>query len=616
MGADGVTCFPKPHGVDKGSEGTELRTLKTKPGVFRFTETSEEVYECPWPKNCLGGSVLNGTTCITGAWGPLCFACAGGYHLAKVADGQNSMGEKDDHRCVSCSDMRHGWTGLIVIGTLAIVGAGVAYSLKDRLAQSYKDHKSRIKHTLELLTAVFVTMQAIIILKSNHTALGGQEVTAPYSRFLDMMNFMTLDAIEFVPFACVYDGGFDHFDALLLESLVPLALLAAAMALELGLHIAAEVKKQRPNSMSGRIAQRTSLQMEKAKAHPIFSNFMMLLFLVLPVIAKRVCQSFRCVDFDGGDNEEHVYLAIDMSIDCLSVRYKTLVVFGAVMIIVYPIGGPSILFVMLWRQRHRLYPPTLRTSGGGKALEAQVIDERRESGITQDAPITEFAMIYKPKFYWWEAYNMLRRLMLTCAASLFSSLGETTVFVIFVSVVTLVIEREARPHVSLFLSGFTYCMLWQILIFVLFMLLLDARITGHLGNVAISSLLMGANVLIMLVVILQAKVAHVNKLKTMASTLRLVEAAKLRRSTMATLRRATAAVKRKTGEGVEMSDRGQARSSFVNPLFKKPARASTTGALEVEGAVAVEEVEVVATSAQRAAATGSAAAAAAPADEP
>lgn len=93
------------------------------------------------------------------------------------------------------------------------------------------------------------------------------------------------------------------------------------------------------------------------------------------------------------------------------------------------------------------------------------------------------------RFYWWEPYNMMRRLALTCGATLCNSLGETTVFVIFVSVVTLVIEREARPHISLFLSGFTYCMLWQILLFVLFMLLLDAEITGKLGNIVISSLL-------------------------------------------------------------------------------------------------------------------------------
>ena len=58
--------------------------------------------------------------------------------------------------------------------------------------------------------------------------------------------------------------------------------------------------------------------------------------------------------------------------------------------------------------------------------------------------------------------------------------------------------------------------MWQILLFVLFMLLLDAEITGEIGNVAISSLLMGANILIMLVVVLQSKVAHIDNRKVSA----------------------------------------------------------------------------------------------------
>ena len=28
---------------------------------------------------------------------------------------------------------------------------------------------------------------------------------------------------------------------------------------------------------------------------------MIMLFLILPVISKRVCQSFRCISFDAGD---------------------------------------------------------------------------------------------------------------------------------------------------------------------------------------------------------------------------------------------------------------------------------------------------------------------------
>lgn len=32
-----------------------------------------------------------------------------------------------------------------------------------------------------------------------------------------MISFMTLDVVQLVPFNCVYESSFDHFDALLLE---------------------------------------------------------------------------------------------------------------------------------------------------------------------------------------------------------------------------------------------------------------------------------------------------------------------------------------------------------------------------------------------------------------
>ena len=109
-----------------------------------------------------------------------------------------------------------------------------------------------------------------------------------------------------------------------------------------------------------------------------------------------MCQSFRCIDFDGGYDETHRYLAVDMAIDCLSFRYRVMTGFAAVMVAIYPLGAPLVLFVMLWKQRHRLYPPVLRELGT-QPLEAQVIDERRRSGILEDEPITEFAMIFKPR---------------------------------------------------------------------------------------------------------------------------------------------------------------------------------------------------------------------------
>ena len=58
--------------------------------------------------------------------------------------------------------------------------------------------------------------------------MGGREIPDPYFTVLGSMSFMTLSAVEFVPVGCMYSRTFDHCDALLLESLVPLGLLLIA----------------------------------------------------------------------------------------------------------------------------------------------------------------------------------------------------------------------------------------------------------------------------------------------------------------------------------------------------------------------------------------------------
>ena len=66
---------------------------------------------------------------------------------------------------------------------------------------------------------------------------------------------------------------------------------------------------------------------------------------------------------------------------------------------------------------------------------------------------------------------MVRRLLLTCATLLFQTLAQATCWVVFVAIVTLVIEQETKAYINPFLSAFTNVCCYQILLFVLFQLL-------------------------------------------------------------------------------------------------------------------------------------------------
>ena len=66
----------------------------------------------------------------------------------------------------------------------------------------------------------------------------------------------------------------------------------------------------------------------------VLSTWLTLIFLVLPVISRVVCQSFRCASYDGGDDVEHHFLSVDSSIDCSSDRYNSMFAFALIMMIV------------------------------------------------------------------------------------------------------------------------------------------------------------------------------------------------------------------------------------------------------------------------------------------
>ena len=105
-------------------------------------------------------------------------------------------------------------------------------------------------------------------------------------------------------------------------------------------------------------------------------------------------------------------------------------------VLVYPIGLPVVLYFMLWRHRKLLNPPACST---GVVTEVEVITKLKQNPLDDKAPICYFAKLYRPRYWWYEPVNMSRRLALTCGSALFN-LGETTILILVIAIVTLVAE--------------------------------------------------------------------------------------------------------------------------------------------------------------------------------
>ena len=71
----------------------------------------------------------------------------------------------------------------------------------------------------------------------------------------------------------------------------------------------------------------------------------------------------------------------------------------------YPVGVPAMLYIWLWSFRRRLDPP-------GEQAE-HVKEARKHDQVLIDAPITNLAVCFEPRWWWAECFLLSRRLILT-----------------------------------------------------------------------------------------------------------------------------------------------------------------------------------------------------------
>ena len=311
-----------PDGVDCSQPGTTVEGMVLTQGTFKFSAESEEVYACPYEANCQIGGVLTGEAlCNPGSGGPLCSICDGDYYLDQLASATGSG-------CVACSN---GWwlAPLLTLLLLCVVGAGLFVYRKSLASWYAKVFLSKLSLKFVQL---MIALQIICTLKSNHESVGGKGMAEPYASYIAVTSAVNLDFTRLLPFSCLSNQRFDHMDALLAITMAPAGALVVCVAfVQFGVHDA---------------ARRATLQ----------SNFTHIMLLAYMTISRQICQSFRCREFDDGGAGVRA-LDADMSIDCDAERYRGMVAYAVLALLVYSIGIPCALFCKLFVWRQDLNPP-------------------------------------------------------------------------------------------------------------------------------------------------------------------------------------------------------------------------------------------------------------------
>jgi hypothetical protein len=58
------------------------------------------------------------------------------------------------------------------------------------------------------------------------------------------------------------------------------------------------------------------------RPHSPLTLFVVVTRFVLAAVARTICEGFRCVEYDAGDDDKVHYLLVDLSVDCDSQAYK------------------------------------------------------------------------------------------------------------------------------------------------------------------------------------------------------------------------------------------------------------------------------------------------------
>ena len=168
-------CFECPTGAVCDTPGSTLTDLTIAPGFFRFTPSSTEIYECHKALDCVGGNVTGTQLCSKQASGLLCSACQRGYYVRDAIAA-----------CTLCGDVNDlWWLGPAIFIFLVTVAAIAAYVKRSFIRDWFKRNSDWLRKSSRdisaRLVAVFVNMQIIVLIQSNHDELGGQPTPSVHS---------------------------------------------------------------------------------------------------------------------------------------------------------------------------------------------------------------------------------------------------------------------------------------------------------------------------------------------------------------------------------------------------------------------------------------------------
>ena len=289
--------------------------------------------------------------------------------------------------------------------------------------------------------------------------------------FISKLAFANVDVSFVLSTFCIVRTNF--YQRLLLATVGPIVLLLALASTY------AVAKRRNRNSEGAALTVK----------HKHLSTVIFVTFFLYSYVSFTIFHTFVCDTVD--DDGKYRYLRADLSIRCTTPKYKAFKLYAMVMVAFYPIGIPVVFGWWLVRNRQ-----DLKHIG-------------RET-MVQLKPFRGLWSSYRPSRYYYEIVEYGRRVMLTGAA-VFIAPGSSTQIaaIVFVAAVFLFISESLSPFESL---NDLWLYRWGngIILASMYVALLrsvNLADDGSNGTQVVATLLIAANVVMLLAVVVEAGIA-------------------------------------------------------------------------------------------------------------
>ena len=449
-GSLATSLFPGALNGTCEDEFYTVENLSISDPFWRADLSSADIRQCPNTLFCAGTESSNASAispdqyCSEGHTGIYCWDCVEGYGLSSSGCVDcSSMTQEDKDSIVAAAVIITVVVQVVLLGYL-LATAGVLQRLccagrwerrQARIARRRQSRpaRSRRRFTLSIKRASsrsrdFLVRYWPLASTKLRIMLGYFQVLLSFQRTFQrytannnalfnainvISNLRIVDAVESLALRCAYD--YDYYDILLFMTLMPIAFVAVLAALCVVMSVTCFKRDE---------------EMKKAINNAMGSVTLLLLFLVYPSTSETIFATFWCEEFpDANASLGYTTSALrsDYRVSCNSEddpRRPFFVGYAAFMILVYPVGIVVVYGYVLWSIRKLVL----------KDRDSKTTHEERQR-VKKGSFLTR---PYLAKFYWYEAYELIRKLCQTSLVGFLQGLNLANVaMVVFLPLIEL-----------------------------------------------------------------------------------------------------------------------------------------------------------------------------------